>query len=107
MLDTTIPDGIFINWSDTYSKYKKLSPEIVEILGNHQAWINRGWTGKGRANLEGVDFRGANLRGVNLAGANLRGANLRGANLRGAVVDEDALDTMDITDGQRESLNIV
>ena len=117
MTTDSIPDGTFINWVDTYSIYKKLSLEVIEILENHQAWIDRDWEGSGRADLEGADLRRVNLEGANLRGANLEGADLReadlrradlrGANLEGTIVNQSTLNTMDITEAQRVQLIIV
>ena len=38
-----IPEGVFMNWNVSRTKYKPISSEIEEILTKHQAWINGEW----------------------------------------------------------------
>ena len=86
MTEDSIPEGAFINWSKSWSAYRKLTPELVEILEKHQMWVDRGCSGEDRANfrkqdLSKFDFSSTNLRHTNLTGADLCGANIRGADL--------------------------
>lgn len=94
MTEVSLPNGVFINWTDTYSQSKPLSPEIAEILANHLEWLSDRKRGK-KANLNYVDMSGANLRGANLSGADLSSADLTGANLTGAdLTDADLTDAV-------------
>ena len=110
MDEVSLPDGVFINWTDTYSQYKPLSPEITKILANHLEWLSGRKAQETRdkradlsgANLSNADLRGADLRYAYLYGADLRSAflfqaDLRGANLTGANLRSAYMDGADLT----------
>jgi len=82
MTEVSIPNGVFINWTDTYSQYKPLSPEIIEILAKHLVWVT-GLHGGKRAALSYADLTNADLRNANLRGADLTGSILTDANMDG------------------------
>ena len=79
MAKVPIPDGVFLNWNVSRTKYKPISSEIEEILKKHRAWLLGMESGK--ANLSYDDLSYADLSGANLRSANLSGANLRDTEL--------------------------
>mgnify|MGYP005837616093 CR=1 FL=1 len=98
MTEVSLPDGVFINWTDTYSQYKPLSPEITKILANHGKWLNsQGPTGGKRADLTGANLTGADLGNADLSNANLSGADLSNADLSNADLSNADLNYADLT----------
>ena len=39
MTEVSIPDGVFINWADTYPQSKLSSADISKILREHLQWL--------------------------------------------------------------------
>ena len=76
-----IPDGVFMNWNVSRTKYKPISSEIKEILAKHLAWINGENNSSNRADLSNFNLRNAFLSRANLSDASLRYANLSNADL--------------------------
>ncbi len=75
-----IPEGVFMNWNVSRTKYKPISSELYEILTKHEAWIN------GELNGKKADLSYFNLSSVKLSQAILSRANLKYANLSDAIM---------------------
>jgi len=64
----------------TSSSKESLSPEIRNVIGQHELWSSSGGAEGTRANLSGLDLRNVDFSGSSLSGAGFPKANLFGAN---------------------------